>query len=460
MKNNGSSGNVVKKKQLKKSTSKKRRRHKKIAKKTTVYTNDIHNVITKSVMVNSYSTVELDKLYKQSKFDTAIKYSISQPLKKTEQLNKLKHDLKYHLNKRVSRKKHVMRSGFIYHPEIVTKYVYNHKSQLNSEIQSNHQQTQEFLRSLNQPNIVNELQHLDKNVNINYVDTDARSTKNEAEYAHMENSTDKQEYLNAHDYLNGLDHEKLNIVSKVEPITKDKSMIFNTEYFEKHDLIDLLDYKNKKLMRDNNLDNFNNENMDSFKKSGSVATLKSDYFSKLSKIIKSKNIDKREDDTENTLVEIESTNTDFLHKDNEKYNIEHDYIFKEELRKIAEDSNKPNEDKQEISTESEYKTVPKYTPNEKNERDDINDYSVNAFDLENTLAVDNTLSNPDINLVTPIVVANTYLHNKTTVYTTPALRIQERFGKTATDLKQTQISLVTKLFIRPSTVRSQNITGT
>lgn len=448
MKNNGSSGNVVKKKQLKNSTTKKRRRIQKNAKKN-VYTNDIHNVITKNVKVDHYSTVELNNLNMQSKYDTAIKYSISQPLKKTEQLNKLKRDLKFRLNKRVTRKKHLKRSGFIYHPEVVTKYVYNHKSQLNSEIQPNHPKTQEFLRSLNQPNIVSELQYLDKNNNVNHIDTDDWSTKNKAEYANMENLNDKQEYLHPRDHLSGINREKLNIIPKVEPITKANSIMFNTEYFEKHDLIDLLDYKNKKLMLDNNLDNFNNnENMDIIKKSTSVAILKSEYFSKLSKILKPKNIGKRDDDTENPSYEIGSTNIDLLHKDNEKNYIEHDYVFKEELRKIAENSNKLNKDNQKTLTESAYKTVPIYTPNEKNERDDINDYSV-LVDLENTLAVDNTLSNPDMNL-----------HNKTTVKTSPGLRLQERFGQTATDLKQTQISLITKPFIRPSIVRSQNNTGT
>lgn len=330
-------------------------------------------------MVDHYSTFTLNESYIQSKSDTAIEHLISQPLKKIGQSNKLKHvDLKDYL-----------KSKGIYHPDVVTKYVYNHKDNLNYEIHPNHQKTQEFLSLPDQTDIMNELQYLDEKYNIDHINTDDWNIKYNINYSDIEKLNDNQENLDTRKHLN----EVVDLITNADPITKPDFMILT-----KYELIDVLDYKNINMLN-TNLNNFNkNEVLDEFDESSSVAALKLAYFPK--QILKSKNIEKRDDDT---------LDEDLLHKD-EKYK----YIFQQELHRKAENSDRPSYE--EISIESGYTTELKYTLNKKNEP--------GAF----------------------ITSANIY--NKKALATTLRFRMQEQFG-----------SLMTKM-IRQITSRPQNSAGT
>lgn len=455
MEKNGSSGKFDEKFQLENSTSRKRRDVHKDMVKITDYpktyehsnkSNERHNFILKNIMVNHYSTIALNKSHIRSKSNTGIELSSSQPLKQTEHSSKFnKH---FDLKNKDSTKKHVRRSGFIYHPEVVTKYVYNRKDQLNYEVQPNHQKTQDFLRLLDQPNAMNELQDLDKKNSIDHINTNDLNTRYKPEYSDTEKVNSKLEYLGTRKHVNKGDHEKLNYIPKAEPITKSDSMIFNTEEFANHELIDILDYKNTKQILDTNLDYFNkNENMDAFEKSNPMPKLKLAYFPK--QILKFKNVGKRDDDTKMKSVITESANVDLIHKDDEKYDIEHDYLFKQELRKTAETLNIPwQENRPEISNELEHTVEQKYTLNQKNEHEETNDYSINVFDMENKLAnADNLFRNKANN------------DTMTTLRTTRGLRLQEQFGNTRIDNTHTSYNLTT-IFFERTTPTLLNLTGT
>lgn len=465
MENNGSSENIVEK-ALEGPASKKIKDVQKEILKISYYPEtyeyssksiDRHNVISNNRMVKHYSTVTWNKSYIQSKSDTAIALSTSQPIKKTKHLNQLKHiDLEDYLNDKGSNKKHVKRAGHIYHPEVVTKYVFNRKDTFNYDAQSNHKKSQDFFRLLNEPNIMNELQYLDKKDNVDNINTDDRNTKSKPEYSDTEKVTDKHEYLDPPEHLyKVVDHENLKDISKIITIATPDSMIFNTEDFAKHTLLNKLDYKITKEMLDNSLDYFSkNENIE-VEKSRPVSTSKLAYFPK--QIVKSKNVGKR-DDTENKSVIEKSTN--IYTEKNEKYNIEHDYIFKQEFRNRAKTTDVPdvNDGRPENTKEPEYTTARTYTLKVKNDHDDENDYSMNAFDLENTLAIENTLAKADIELITSDFVSNTKEYNQMITITTPGLRIQESFRKTAAGTMGPRMNLTSTMFIEKTTQRQLNTT--
>lgn len=467
MENNGSPGKVDENVRLEDSTTKRRDIHKQIAKITdyprtyeySSISDDKHKLDLKNTMVNHYSTVTLNKSYIQSKCDTAIKLSISQPLNKTNHSNKLKHvDLKDYLKNMVKKKKHVKRSGYIYHPEVVTRYVYNRKDKLNYDVQPNHKKTQDFLKLLHQQNIVNELQYLEKKDSVNHINTDDWNTKYKLELSDTDKLNDNLEYLDTREHLNKIgDREKLNYVPKVEPITEPVSMIFNTESFAKPELINELDYKLTKQL-DSNLDDFiKNEKMGAVMKSSSVATLK--YFP--IQIQKPKYVGKRDDDTEKKTLTIESGDVDSLNKDNEKYNIEHDYVFKQELDRRMGNSDKPwSEDNPEITNEAEYTAEQKYTTVKQKNEFEGNDYAINVFDLESTLNVENTPTKSDINLLKYYTTAQDVTYKTTTVMTTRGFRIQEHFKKTTIGLKTTQFNVTKTESIQDNTPTLTNSTGT
>lgn len=466
MEKNSSSENIDDK-NLKDSTAEKRREvHKKIEKischpETTEYSSKStcrHNVNLKNILVNHYSTVDRNQPYIKSKSDTAIELSISQPLKETKHSNQLKYiDLEDYLTDKDSRKKHVKRSGHIYHPEVVTKYVYNRKDKLLYDVPSNRKKTQDFLKLLNQPNIMNELQYLDKKDSVDHMDTDDRNTKSKPEYLDTEKQNDKMEYLDPRARLNKVDdREKLKDNSKAVPVTTPNPIMFSTEGFAEHSLLNELDYKKNKQILNNNLDYFTkNDNLE-VEKLSTVSTLKLAYFPK--QILKSKNVGKRDDYTEKKLVTKESPV--LYTTNNEKYNIEHDYFFKEDSSKIAKTPGANvdvREDSPENKNKPKYETPQKDNLNQNDEHDYSDYYTVNAPDMKTKFAAGITLWK-DTSL-TLGVINNTNDYNERTALTTPGLRIQENFGKTTTGVKNSPMKLTEAIFIERTTPRLTNRTG-